>query len=257
LTTAFHAAQTAALRSVFASVTGAENGDFDRDALTVTTRPEPAMWPFAAMVVGFGSGTVACFDAPYVEWAREHAPPEPEQRRAFYMVIQLTAEAAQRGDTLHPAPPMLGWALSGPPAAAEAPPGYRLERVSREWMNEWQRRDVFTNALGQSVQMHRTFRNQFACVLFDGSGEPAAIAGAYDTAGLSEIGVDVAAAHRGRGLAPVAVRAVSAAILEESRTPFYVCEVSNVRSQRTALASGFLPTCSLALAMPAGMGLAE
>jgi hypothetical protein len=246
-----HEKQLRAMRTVFAQVTAAPDRSFDRAELTVTVRPEPAPWPFTAMVVGFGSGTVAYFEERYVEWARAHAP-TPHQR-ASYMVIALATEAGRRGEQLDPMPPMMGWALARTPAAP-VPAGYRIERVDRDWMQEWQRRDVFTNALGHSAQVHRTFRNSFAHVAFDDAGEPVAAAGVYDTAGLSEVGVDVLAQHRGSGLSIAVVSAAARSIVDEGATAYYGCEVTNIPSQRTALGSGFLPACSLALAMGRGIG---
>jgi RimJ/RimL family protein N-acetyltransferase len=171
------------------------------------------------------------------------------------MVIGLAREAHDRGEGHSPMPPMMGWALAHDPPEPEVPGGYNLERVDQDWMNEWQAKGLFDNALGLPVQAHRRFRNKFAFVAFDASGEPAAVAGAYDSAGPLEIGVDVAPAHQGRGLAPLVVTATTRDILAEGATPYYACAVTNIRSQRTALASGFLPACSVAVAMPSDMGL--
>jgi hypothetical protein len=121
------------------------------------------------MTVGFGTGLVVCVEEQYFEWTRAHASPNPSI--AQYLGTSLTGEAQRSGQELHPAPPMLGWALSTAQPVPSAPEAYRLERVDKAWMDEWQRRDVFTNALGHAIQAHRTFRNQFACVLFDASDE--------------------------------------------------------------------------------------
>jgi hypothetical protein len=51
------------------------------------------------------------------------------------------------------------------------------------------------------------------------------------------------------------VSALAAELARDGKTPFYECEVRNVRSQHTALASGFAPACTLSLVMPAGIGL--
>lgn len=249
--TALHSEQTIALQKSFAHLTGVDISAFNKPGVTVTTRPEPSYWPFAAMIVGFGRGAVACFAGEYADWAREHAPKDID--RAAYTVLALGAEAARRGTPIQPMPAMLGWALSELPSANGQPAGLELRRVDTAWMNEWQSRDLFQNALGASAQEHRRFRNQFAHVLF-ADGEPVAAAGAYDSAGPLEIGVDVKDEMRGRGLAPVVVRATARAIVEADRTPYYNCTVTNVASQRTALASGFLPACWLSIAMPAGMG---
>jgi hypothetical protein len=249
----FGRAQNEAMRGAFARILGADVAAFDSHALTITTRPEPAYWPFSALVVGFGTGTVACFEEKYVGWAQEQ--PAQQYDRAGYMVIPLAGEAGKRGETLHPMPPMMGWALGREPAVQSPPAGYRVERVDAAWMNDWQPKNVFQNALGEAAQAHRRFRNQYAFVVFGDGDEPVAVAGVFDTSGLSEIGVDVKREHQGRGLAPVVVSAAARAILDASGVAYYACAVTNIRSQRTALASGFVPACSVAIAMPAGMGL--
>ena len=254
MTSAFQAGQVAALQQSFARLTAADVSAFTSQHVTITQRPEPSYWPFAAMVVSFGAGTVACFEASHLDWAREHVPDDAD--RAPYFVLALERDAKANGVALHAIPPMLGWALASRPESTTAPAGLRLERVDAAWMNEWQGRRLFTNALGHPQQVHRRFRNQFASVLFDASDQPIAVAGAYDSAGPLEIGVDVTRDAQGRGLATVVVRDVAAAILAAGRTPYYACSVTNTRSQRTALASGFLPALSLAQAIPAGEGMA-
>jgi hypothetical protein len=248
-----HDAQLAGVRDALARAVCADAGDFDREALRITVRPEQHIWPFAAMVVDFGIGAVACVEERYERWFREHAPEDPH--RAGYLLLSLARHAGGDGDEINAQPGILGWALSARPAPVAVPP-YHLERVDRDWMAEWQRRDIFPNALGSAMQAHRTYRNKFAFALFDADDEPVAVAGVYDTVGLSEIGVDVRRDRRGGGLAPVVVQAAVGAILDDGGTPFYACAMTNVRSQRTALASGFLPACSFALAYHAGEGLA-
>ena len=249
----FSERQTGAVRRVFADVTACSPETFSVAGVHVTGRPEPPVWPFTAMIVGFGTGLVACVEERYVEWAKEHSATTPG--RANYLAIPLAAEGAVRGDLLHPQPPMIGWALSKRMPTTTLPTGYKLARVDKSWMDEWQPKDRFTNALGLSVQIHRAFRNRFAYVVSDSDGGPAAVSGVFDTAGLSEIGVDVAEAHRGIGLSKAVVAAACADLIEADQTPFYVCEVRNILSQHTALGSGFMPVCSLSLVMPAGLGL--
>jgi hypothetical protein len=254
MTDTLYTVQRTALRNAFAAMTGADPARFDDDCVAVTERPDPPLWPFAGMVVTFGVGTVASFEQRYVDWARKHVPDSRDS--AAYWMLLLQQHAKQQGQDIHGMPPLIGWALADPPSMAAPPDSYRLERVDAAWMKEWQAKDVFTNALGWAAQAHRTFRNKFAYVLFDAAGEPAAVAGAFDSAGPTEIGVDVAEAHRGRGLARIVVSATARAILDAGETPYYACTPVNIRSQHTALASGFRPVCSVAIAVPGGMGLA-
>ena len=105
-------------------------------------------------------------------------------------------------------------------------------------------RSRWENGLGLRGRNAREFRNQFAAVLFDGAGEPAAIAGAFLTYGAFEISINIARAHRDKGLAPVVVKAVAGEILQRSETRHYGCAEHDIHSRRAALASGFLPVYS-------------
>jgi len=79
----------------------------------------------------------------------------------------------------------------------------------------------------------------------------AAVAGAWDdSAGVSEIGVDVARDYRGRGLAPVVVTGLARLIADAGNVPTYYCAPTNIRSHRNAIASGFTPVASAARATP-------
>jgi hypothetical protein len=44
--------QLAAVRAVFAKATGVTIEAFEADRLTITERPQPAPWPFAALASG-------------------------------------------------------------------------------------------------------------------------------------------------------------------------------------------------------------
>lgn len=97
----------------------------------------------------------------------------------------------------------------------------------------------FENGVGHAGQDGREFRNRFALALYDAGGEIAAIAGAFDTYGMSEIGVDVVRDHRGEGLGRLVVSKMAREIMRRDEVPFYGCAPTNIRSQRTAASSGF------------------
>jgi hypothetical protein len=247
--------QAAAMQQRFAEVTACDVTAFSSEAVRVTTRPEPAPWPFTGIVVGFGAGVVFCVEQSYREWADGAASRVERTELGYLLGYQLADEARRRGSSLHANPPIMGWALARAPESSPAPAGYSLERVDRAWMEAWQARSLFPNALGTPDQAHRTYRNQFAAAVLDTAAQPVAVAGAYDTAGLTEIGVDVLGPERGRGFGSLTVSALTRAILDGGGIPFYECAVTNVRSQRTALASGFLPICASATIYEAGLGI--
>lgn len=62
-----------------------------------------------------------------------------------------------------------------------------------------------------------------------------------DCRNMWQIGVDVLASHRGRGVATALTSILADKILERGKIPFYSCGWSNLASARTALASGFAP----------------
>jgi hypothetical protein len=240
------------VRRAIAAQAGCDLAAFSREELTVVRRPEPPLWPFTAMVATFGTGTVVSVVDAFFDWARALNP--PKHYHALSLSGALANEARSRGVLLEPWPPALGWALAQPPSVGVVPRGYELRRTEKDWMSEWQLRGGFENACGQPAQAHRTWRNLFAFALFDSDGSPAAVAGVFDTAGLWEIGVDVARVHRGRGLASTVVAAAARSILDAGETPYYACGVGNIRSQRSALATGFIPACAVAFVVEAGLG---
>lgn len=69
--------------------------------------------------------------------------------------------------------------------------------------------------------------------------------------------MDVVPAHQGRGLAPLVVRAATAAILARGGEPFDACAATSSRSHRTALAAGFQPACSDASVTSAGAAVEQ
>lgn len=249
---AFARAQNEAVRASLAAQAGCDVGALAREELTIVERPEPPRWPFSGMFLTCGTGTVICVTAPYLEWA--HGLKLERHFYAFGMADAMARDAEKRGVTLQAWPPALAWSLARAPEAPEAPRGLRLQRFEKDWMTALQKEGAFHNACGDVGQTHRTFRNKFAMALVDDAGAPAAVAGVFDTGGLWEIGIDVARARRGEGVAPVVVAAAVRAILDAGETPYYVCGVGNIRSQHTAFASGFATAGAVSFVVEAEIG---
>jgi GNAT superfamily N-acetyltransferase len=141
--------------------------------------------------------------------------------------------------------PGVCWALAEEPSRVEPPAGFSLQAVDPDWMAEEMKRGRWENGLGEpGGPQAREYRNRFGAALLDSNGAPAAIAGVFETYGMHEIGVDVAREHRGKGFGALVVRAAATEILAHGATPLYGCAANNIRSQRTALAAGFLPSFS-------------
>jgi hypothetical protein len=212
----FYRQQNEGIRECWGKEFGVDPAAFAREEVTFVPRPEPPLWPYTAQVLGFGTGTVLVVDQRYMDWAREHAPAPHYRLNYNGFLYPFVQEGKSRGEKLAAIQPGLGWALGSRPAELPVPAGLRMVKVDSAWM--------------------------------------AAVAGAFDTSGMLEIGIDVVRSHRGRSLAPVVVAAAARDILSQHRVPFYACATTNIRSQRTALASGFIPACSMALVVPADMG---
>ena len=73
-------------------------------------------------------------------------------------------------------------------------------------------------------------------------GRLIALAGcSADCDDMWQIGIDVLPAYRGQGIAAALVSRLAHEILERGKVPFYCAAWSNIRSVRTAIASGFRP----------------
>ena len=234
--------QREALKRCLAKGIGCSPDDFAGERLTIVDRPADNPW-YTALALTFGVGTVVSVEPALRDFVEANAP-EKHHHALIVLMQKIAADCSSPGRGLEFYPPGVCFALNEYPAETAVPALFSLEVRDTEWMSAEMDRSRWENGLGLRGRNAREFRNQFAAVLFDGDGEPAAIAGAFLTYGAFEIGVDVARAHRGKGLAPVVVKAVAREILQRGETPHYGCAATNIRSQRTALASGFLPAYS-------------
>ena len=83
------------------------------------------------------------------------------------------------------------------------------------------------------------------------NGQLIALAGcSADCEDMWQIGIDVLPAYRGKGIAPALVSQLAREILERGKVPFYCAAWSNIRSVRTAIASGFRPAWTELTARP-------
>jgi GNAT superfamily N-acetyltransferase len=242
--TPFFAAQRAAQMEAWAASIGCSPGDFAGEKLTILDRPEAMPW-YSLLAVSFGLGTVLSVEPRFRAFVEEHAP--SPAYRAFYPVLMqsLVDDCRKKGLQADYHVPGVCWALAETLPPGKLPPGFALRTVDPEWMAAEMGRRRWENGLGEpGGAQAREYRNRFGAALLDSDGQPAAIAGVFETYGMHEIGVDVAREHRGRGFGALVVRAAAAEILDRGAVPLYGCAANNIRSQRTALAAGFLPSFS-------------
>ncbi|HET7737587.1 MAG TPA: GNAT family N-acetyltransferase [Tepidiformaceae bacterium] len=242
-----------AMRELRAADLGCAVDAFTENRLVVVPRPDSPRETFLALAITFGTGTVLSIDEAYREWAEANAP-EPHYNLFKYPLFLegLVGESARRGRKVTASGPNLGFTPATEPEPGELPAGLTSRVVDSGWRDEWYPRRMFENALGDPTDPH-DFTWHFGVILADDSGEPLACAGGWnDGPGVVEIGVDVARAARGRGLAPLVVQRMAAEVLARGLIPTYYCAPTNVRSHRTALASGFLPIQSTIIASDKG-----
>jgi hypothetical protein len=240
----FFEAQRRAQMEAWAGSIGCSPTDFAGESLTILDRPEAMPW-YSLLAVSFGLGTVLSVEPRFRAFIEEHAP--SPAYRAFYPVLMqsLVDDCRKKGLQADYHVPGVCWALAELRPPSMVPHGFALQIVDPDWMATEMKRNRWENGLGEpGGAQAREYRNRFGAALLDSAGEPAAIAGVFETYGMHEIGVDVAREYRGSGFGAIVVRAAAAEILARGATPLYGCAANNIRSQRTALAAGFLPSFS-------------
>ena len=244
MTTPFFEAQRRAQMDAWAASIGCSPDAFVTEKLTIVDRPQALPW-YSLLGVTFGLGTVLSVEPRFREFVEAHVP-SPAYRSLYPVLMQrLVDDCRQKGIQANYQVPAVCWALAKEPAPVEIPPGFTLRTVDVAWMAEEMKRHRWENGLGEpNGAQAREYRNRYGAALLDSAGRPAAVAGVFETYGMHEIGVDVAREHRGKGYGDLVVRAAAREILAAGHTPLYGCAANNIRSQRTALAAGFLPSFS-------------
>lgn len=117
------------------------------------------------------------------------------------------------------------------------PEGYTVRWLEPSELEQYRGNPDFENALG-----FKELRPDVQVLGAYAEGELVALAGASeDSDWCRQVGIDVLAGHRGRGLASYLVRELSQAILAEGFVPFYGTSPSHIISQQVALNAGLRP----------------
>ncbi|MFN0145004.1 MAG: GNAT family N-acetyltransferase [Dehalococcoidia bacterium] len=237
----FLAAQSRAVLAAYAGGMGVPESAFESGELLIAERPAPAPWPYLALAVSCPGGTVLSVAPDLVTAAEDLRPARPNQAVRPEFLRRMTVVAEQSGRRTHLDGPNISWALGRTPDAPALPADLRFELKDAAWMNELLGPGEFPNGVGEPGPMSREVRNRYAVAILDAADQPVAIAGAFYTFGLTEVGIDVVPGRQGEGLGVAAVVAVTREILARGETPLYGCATDNIRSQRTAWAAGFVP----------------
>jgi hypothetical protein len=224
---------------------------FASEQLTIVERSPNTPW-ITAYAATFGTGTVLSVDPAYREFIEANLPEKHYRAMSGTFLASIVAEGTRRGESLGYSTASLCFTVAREPAEIELPAGFELREHDKDWMNAEQQNRRFENGVGAPNADGREFRNRFALVLYGGAGEPVAVAGAFDTHGMLEIGVDVVRGSRGLGLGRLVVSAMAREIMKRGEVPFYGCAPTNVRSQRTAESCGFRVVCADAIVWPNG-----
>jgi GNAT superfamily N-acetyltransferase len=190
-------------------------------------------------IVTVGHGVVVSCHRDWVGWASERAATLGSS--GFLAPAGIAAIVAR----LEPA----GLALVGPQLrlgcssdtlrAASPSAGLVIELVDAAGIEDLRPSDAFRNALPPRPDPARPHR---LAVTASAGGEIVGCAAASDENGrLWQIGVDVVAPWRGRGIGRAIVGRLAAAILDAGMVPYYSHTVSNIPSAALATSVGFWP----------------
>lgn len=238
--------QERAIREAYAAGLNGTVAAFEGDGVTIVERPEPN-WGYVVNGTTFARGTLLAVAPELLEFARANAPAGHRAGTGMAFLSQLRGEAVRLGlgENLTTFAGAICWGLAAVPDAPALPAGLRFEEVGADWLNARIPEGAFENGAGPADGGGgRAYRNKYGIAIRDTEGEVVALAGVFDTYGMEEIGIDVIGGRQGEGLGRAAVAAATRAILERGQIPFYGCAPNNIRSQRTALSTGFLPVCS-------------
>ena len=225
-------------REAYATGLAVSPSVFGHEQLTIVDRQEHMVWA-TVLAVTFGTGTLLSVDPAYREFVEANRPEKHYRAMSGAFLQSISAEGERRGEKLLWFQPSLCFVPASEPPDLPPPAGWHVREHDADWMKAEMPNGRFANGVGHAGQDGREFRNRFALALYDPSGEIAAIAGAFDTYGLLEIGVDVVRGHRGEGLGRLVVSKLAREIMRRGEVPFYGCAPTNIRSQRTAASCGF------------------
>jgi len=191
------------------------------------------------LMATLGHGTVVSCDAARLAWAQATLGGlDRNQLFAPSTLARIAARLEQDGQVL--AGPSLHFVCQAdrlPPTPL--PAGVHIDVVDGLALAALYHQRQFRHALAYLSERPRA-ELRAAVARLDGDGSVVGVAGASpEGAVLWQIGVDVVAAARGRGIGRAIVGRTTAALLERGQLPHYATLVSNVSSSRLALGLGY------------------
>ncbi|HET8631873.1 MAG TPA: GNAT family N-acetyltransferase [Thermomicrobiales bacterium] len=240
-----HEATWRAIRAVLAADCACAPEDFLRDGGVVTVArecPGRRRFPMPAkplLLVTTGAGVVVSCHPERVDWARAALGPRPrDEIFSAPTIAELVQYVARDGQEI--AGPHLNYTCA--PAdfrPAPTPEGVAITVVEREGIADLYQYREFRHALAYRVDDPRP--DMFAAVA-TANGAIVGIAGVgADSDDLWQIGIDVVAPARGRGIGRALVGRLTEAIFRSGKVPYYATHVSNIHSRAIAVGLGYWP----------------
>jgi hypothetical protein len=233
----------AVARTVLAASLACDEADLRADEVRVVLaeeRPGRLRFPRGPHVLGIatmGAGAVVSCDASRLEWARrELGHLDRNQLFSAATTARIAACVAADGQIL--AGPDLKHVCAAEDLRPAAPPaGIAVEVVDGLAVAELYQHHGFRHALSYLTGSPRP--DMLAAVARRGDDVIGVAGASADCDALWQIGVDVVAGERGRGLGRAIVGRLTAAVLARGRVPYYSTTVSNLRSARLAVGLGY------------------
>lgn len=231
--------------ATLAADAGCDPAAFDGDGITVVAwrevpgrrRFEPPAMPF--QILTMGHGVVVSCHPDWLDWFRERAA--LLDRSAFFASANLAAIVsllAEVGLSLAGPHPSYGCSVDTLHGTA-SPPGIAIDVWDGRMLGGLRSLDAFRNALAPRPIPARPDK---LAVTARVAGEIIACAGASaENDRLWQVGVDVLAPWRGRGVGRAVVSRLTEAILDAGKVPYYSHSVSNIPSAALATSLGYWP----------------
>jgi GNAT superfamily N-acetyltransferase len=233
-----------AFKASLAAQLGCDPAAFESHALSVVERPEGSCERQLAVVATCGTGSVLSVRHPRLgDWAREQ-PLETHFRIFLPSFLEGMAAHARElgyvGARSHS--PSQGMVLADDVPPRNLPAGYRIAELPLAEQQRLRPGREFENALAEPGEDAKIASIRIVFAAFAADGSIAGVAGVWDQyPGIDEIGLDVARAHRGLGLATTLTIHATRWIRAGGRWPIYTCGVTNVRSMNNGLSAGYRP----------------
>ena len=191
-------------------------------------------------IVTMGKGVVVSATPRWIPWVTElYRDVEPDEAFSLRVLEETSRQVSRQAMRLH-GPYPYNVISSQDWRDREAPYEYAID-VGGVELSKKLDPACWPNVIspGRAAQGRH---NVVTAVAIRGEKVVAAAAASTDSDALWQIGIDVHAEHRGRGLGAVLTSRVAGAVLARGKVPFYGSRVDNIASRRTAHSAGLYPS---------------